>query len=158
MYSELCGEISVCSDCMLEHANGEISPDRDASQPEPWALLTLGFNVAMGGEHNDDCPNQPEWIGEECRCGDLEFSWASCEGCGSNLGGDRYRFTMYRLSLGEARQLFRETLGLARDVNRPIGERIGFIEYAGEFRAYMRDRFAERNRFANWARVAEIFA
>jgi hypothetical protein len=75
---------------MLIHANGETDPDRPADLPEPWSLIDFTqYNVAMGGEHSDDCDP------ENCECGDLGFSTSSCQGCGSGLHGDRYRFTLF---------------------------------------------------------------
>ncbi len=96
MSSEVIAEISVCLTCMFIHANGEYPGDPDdidPNEPEPWALLTDNEDPAMGGEHNERCT--PEDREEGCDCDDLGFSWSPCEGCGSRLGGDRYRFTVF---------------------------------------------------------------
>ena len=63
-------EFDVCVDCAMFIANGETPEDN----PE-FTLLPGwdGWHVVL--DSNDD--------------GDTHFSWSSCEGCGSRLGGDR---------------------------------------------------------------------
>lgn len=86
---EIIATMSVCQCCMLVHANGECCDD-DAHDTEPWAQLPEGWHPAMGVEdHNDGCDR------DNCECGDLGFSWQSCDGCGSALGGDRYAFVAF---------------------------------------------------------------
>ena len=64
-------ELSVCTDCLILAANGDMPADPDPTQPEPLAL----------------------WLNSPVIPGDAElgFSWQPCEGCGSQLGGDRYQ-------------------------------------------------------------------
>lgn len=91
----------VCSDCMHSHANGETgneSPDR-----EPWEALFArepeGSFVTMGmprEEHECDWAEDPEseaW--DTCECELSSFSWSTCEGCGSDLGGERHAFVLW---------------------------------------------------------------
>ncbi len=98
---ELGGTIWVCTDCMIVHANGEENPDRRADEPETWALWDDDkYELAMGmsrEEHNDGCPNSNDdtWGREDCDCEELSFTWSSCDGCGSTLGGERYAFTYW---------------------------------------------------------------
>jgi len=33
--------------------------------------------------------------GYGCDCEKRDFSWSPCDGCGSNLGGDRHAFTIW---------------------------------------------------------------
>src|SRR5215216_2320849 len=88
-------DLSVCVDCMLDHANGEVSPDRPSDLPPVWGAIEPGYSVTMGGEHNEECANFPEWQGEECDCEDLGFRTSACEGCGDFHHGDRFLFTLW---------------------------------------------------------------
>lgn len=93
MKSTILSEISVCTDCMLLHANGEFDPDRPTDEPEPLALITEGYSVTLGGEHTDMCELNEYG---ECDCDQLGFSGQPCQGCGSWLGGDRYLMTLWQ--------------------------------------------------------------
>lgn len=66
----------VCSCCLLAAANDDTSGHDDFCGDEPAPLSALSDYA--GTLHAE---------GEE---GDRGFSWRSCEGCGSQLGGDRY--------------------------------------------------------------------
>jgi hypothetical protein len=89
--------IWVCQDCMLMHANGECDPDRPETEPEPWAELPHA-DISMGmtdDQHDCGIPyDHPE--GRECDCEHIPFSWSSCDGCGSPLGGDRFAMTLFQ--------------------------------------------------------------
>jgi hypothetical protein len=67
----------VCTDCYFAHHYGATG----CEPSEPLALLD-GFELA----DNTDSDS-----GE----GIDEFSWSSCDGCGSTLGGSRYRLAMF---------------------------------------------------------------
>ena len=87
------GEIWVCVDCMLIHANGECDTDRPESEPEPWSTVDQSrFDVAMGGEHREVCDAGDS---DDCDCATNTFSTAQCEGCGSYLHGERHLFTLF---------------------------------------------------------------
>lgn len=73
--SEIIGEISVCVCCMLSHANGECCAEHEG--PEPLSLIGEGQSITMGD-------GDQEW-----------FSYDSCDGCGSPLGGDRFIVTLW---------------------------------------------------------------
>lgn len=93
--SEIICELSVCTDCMLTHANGECDPNRDPSEPEPLSKIGEGYSVTLGvAEHSEHCT--PEDQAEGCDCEQLGFSWSRCEGCGSFLGGDRFALTLWK--------------------------------------------------------------
>lgn len=68
--------LAVCEDCAQIIANGEISAYEDNG------AAVAAAQVAQWGEH-----------AAHLVLGDLEgswFSWESCEGCGSTLGGERH--------------------------------------------------------------------
>jgi hypothetical protein len=90
----------VCTDCMLMHCNGECGELPEGS-PVPLCLLA-GTDTTMGmllEEHEEECPNRlagREACREhECDCETRSFSWSSCEGCGSPLGGERHALTAW---------------------------------------------------------------
>lgn len=82
----------VCVDCLMTDVNGEIPEDRDDRSPLPWSKwddtreITLGL---MKEEHSCDGSDP------ECGCESIEFSWRSCDGCGSHLGGSRQAYTFH---------------------------------------------------------------
>lgn len=153
MFNELVGEIKVCTDCMIEHANGEAPFDRPADEPAPWSAIPFGYNVTMGGEHADGCDRDGE-----CECENLGFSWLSCDGCGSGLGGDRFLFTLWRLSADEARERFAGSLAIARDVTRTRTDRFNALVRAGEIRQYIGKLNKEQAGFARWIESHKVVA
>lgn len=70
--------LSVCTDCLIFIANGDL-PDEQPNLANRidrrWPAVE-GWNLVPGGESSDD--------------EGTEFSWRSCESCGSDLGGARY--------------------------------------------------------------------
>ena len=86
----------ACVDCLFMLANGEVE-DWTEDQTREWhqsVQKRLGaWNVDLGGEHVEECPNVAEdgsWIGDsDCDCEREEFSWSRCDVCGSGLGGSR---------------------------------------------------------------------
>lgn len=91
--------IWVCVDCLMTDSSGEPAENPDR---EPWNLLDRepeGSHVTMGlmrEEHScgyESDPDSSAW--EECNCADDEFSWSTCDGCGSSLGGSRHACTLW---------------------------------------------------------------
>jgi hypothetical protein len=150
---ELLGEIDVCEDCLFIHANGEYlgdPRDRTPDMPEAWALWGFGYHATMGGEHSETCTEADR--DEGCECDRRGFSWQSCEGCGSGLGGDRYRFTMWRVRPEYAHVAARLALESAR-VGRKIGDRLFTAERlveVAQWREYLASIAAETRRHNIW--------
>lgn len=81
-------EIAVCTDCLMLLANAEAF---DAEGNE--ITEQVGANI------------QDLWGNTEITLGSVDdtedtadegyFSWSSCDGCGSTLGGDRYTATAW---------------------------------------------------------------
>jgi hypothetical protein len=92
---------------MFADVNGSPSDDPDyAPDCEPWNRLPTveAFIGLVDVEHSDDCPVFPllengqrdEFNGsKECDCERMEFSWRSCDACGSTLGGAREAYTVW---------------------------------------------------------------
>ena len=83
--------IRVCEDCYLTHHGYDehelgYTPDR-----EPWGLLAGDDEVVdvSSGWVGDDLDDE-DYAGD-----DDGFSWSPCDGCGSRLGGNRYRMTIW---------------------------------------------------------------
>ena len=78
----------VCVDCYFSHhygaraVNGEwFAGDSDTpTDREPLTLLETASYVG-------------DWTDAESGEGIDSFSWRQCEGCGSTLGGERYRLS-----------------------------------------------------------------
>jgi hypothetical protein len=62
-------EVSMCIDCAVLAANGELAADRPSDHPEPLSRVVAGCVL----------------VGEA----EPHFSWAPCDTCGLALGGDR---------------------------------------------------------------------
>lgn len=115
--------IWVCNCCMLSISNGECCEGHNANNgeaftttvhysahfyagtdeittPAVWGLWdSMEYDVSMGGEHADGCPNGPDspTRGEQdCDCEIIPFSDTPCEGCGSTLHGERHAFTVFK--------------------------------------------------------------
>lgn len=63
-------QLSVCTDCILVLSNGAES-DEEAQAGERMSTIWAGYDIVLGGA-------------------DLGFSMATCDGCDSHLGGDRF--------------------------------------------------------------------
>jgi hypothetical protein len=86
----------VCTDCYFAHHYGylqhnraylvgpDFDPDKDVAECEPLALLA-------GLDLSDN-------VDSETENGIAEFSWTSCDGCGSRLGGSRYRLAVWKVT------------------------------------------------------------
>ena len=69
-------EIQVCVDCLTVTANGELLDGGPGSVAEHVRRMT-----ALWGDDVEIVPGSDD---------EGSFSWSSCDGCGSTLGGDRY--------------------------------------------------------------------
>lgn len=73
-------EAWACTDCSMLFANGETPPEMTEDETWAWqeniADRTAGYHVAVGDEEQ-------------------EFSWTSCDTCGSRLGGSRHAVTLF---------------------------------------------------------------
>ena len=72
-------ELWVCVDCYFTHhgVNETVAPDR-----EPLSLV-------------ENAAALTDWTDSETGEGIDAFSWSSCDGCGSTLGGDRFRLAQH---------------------------------------------------------------
>jgi hypothetical protein len=77
---------------MLDHANGEVDPDRPEDLPAVWSAVDPKLDIAMGGEHSEFCERGDD---SDCECERIEFSTSRCEGCGDSHHGSRYAFTLF---------------------------------------------------------------
>jgi hypothetical protein len=81
---------------MILDVNGDEPVDPTPGEPTPWAAwddteVTVGIT-----REAHTCDDPDAWQrGEDCGCEEREFSWASCDGCGSPLGGTRHAFTYW---------------------------------------------------------------
>jgi hypothetical protein len=93
--------IWVCQDCMLHHANGECGSCHldEGHDRDPMGLIDRpmsGRDMVTMGMLVTEHPCDYDWPdGSFCDCEIREFSWSSCDGCGSTLGGERHAFTMW---------------------------------------------------------------
>jgi hypothetical protein len=84
---------------MLTDANGECCADdsHGGDGIEPWSDVNAQFEITMGllaEEHHEECQVRITggWLVD---CERREFSWSSCDGCGSSLAGSRYAFALW---------------------------------------------------------------
>jgi hypothetical protein len=86
----------VCVDCYFAHHGADES---DApTDREPLSLIDDGAEVTDNtcSSHDGDDETACEYCGQtDYENGIQEFSWRSCEGCGSTLGGARYRLAVW---------------------------------------------------------------
>ena len=73
-------EIEVCSDCLMMMANGEIGDVSEAETEAHAAAMDAAWPMSEGWHLSPDHRESD----------DDTFSWQSCEGCKSSLGGDRH--------------------------------------------------------------------
>lgn len=74
-------DIEICVDCVMFTANGEVT----GSQGEDLTAEHAAKMAELWGDsvnHIHDVTN--------AETGEHWFSWSSCDGCGSPLGGSRY--------------------------------------------------------------------
>ena len=80
--------IMVCYCCYATAANGECCEDDYAHECGPLVLIDPSREITCGWVRDERL--------DESDAGDaLGFSWRTCEGCGSRLGGERYMLTVW---------------------------------------------------------------
>lgn len=80
-------EIAICVDCAMMVANGEGSPEWSEEETEKFL-----------DDMDRMWPTSEGWAIVLEPDGDIEFSWKTCESCGSILGGTRMKATAMRSS------------------------------------------------------------
>ncbi len=95
----------ICTHCFIHLVNGDCTDvmhaDPDASenacgQDGTTPLSEFGdMHVTPGmlSEEHSEGNAFAHNSHEECDCETISFSWSACDGCGSNLGGERYAVT-----------------------------------------------------------------
>ncbi len=91
------GTVWVCDCCLFaREGDGDGCDGNGGCQGEPWKSIADGHSVTFGmfsEEHA--CGREDGATVEECDCERRTFSWSSCEGCGSGLGGSRHAYTLW---------------------------------------------------------------
>jgi hypothetical protein len=80
-------ELSICEDCLMVLANGAETAEQEtaaAAMVAKWGDTV----ITLGSLECDACR------GEDGAC-EPWFSWRWCEGCGSQLGGNREHATAW---------------------------------------------------------------
>ena len=104
------GDVWVCTDCYIAHHYGRHEHDGlwySGESDEPCELEPLGklddvdLSDNTCSDHDADETRDDDYVLIEIPCthcgqtgyenGIQDFTWHSCHGCGSNLGGSRYR-------------------------------------------------------------------
>jgi hypothetical protein len=85
--------IWVCVDCRMADATGE---PQDGAECEPWSHANAELEPTAGLRREEhECGKELGLsLDTECGCEEETFSWSSCEGCGSDLGGSRWPYTV----------------------------------------------------------------
>lgn len=84
--------LSICVDCLFFLANG-VENDETERAAKRITRKWSATNITLGKLH-DECEH-PDTDEDRTDCESLGFSWYSCDGCGSGLGGDRYAATAW---------------------------------------------------------------
>lgn len=79
-------DIWLCEECMFFDVNGELPEDEERAQEIVEGFDRLGEVSSNFGNSEDE---------EDEEDGYLEFSWAPCDCCGTQLGGSRYRYALW---------------------------------------------------------------
>lgn len=100
-------ELRICTDCLCMAANGDVGDRGDigdlpehAQRVDDAHLYNLPGDDAQNNPNTRHAARMDAWTGglEVVPTGEGEgsFSWSSCDGCGSTLGGDRHEAVGFR--------------------------------------------------------------
>lgn len=99
MPSTVIGTIWVCDCCLFaREGDGDGCDGNGGCAGEPWKLIGDHESVTLGKtyeEHSCGIESGERMSAAECDCECREFSWSSCDGCGSPLGGRRHAYTLW---------------------------------------------------------------
>lgn len=97
--------LEVCTDCLQILANGSLGGDEEyrtteevvADMARIWGNLLGQITLGRLQEENETEEHYEEYLSGwgDGSDGNAGFSWSSCDGCGSSLGGDRYYATAW---------------------------------------------------------------
>lgn len=88
------GTLWVCTCCLFaREGDGDGCDGNGGCEGNPWAELADTDEVTLGLTFEE---HSCEPGAEECDCERKEFSWSSCDGCGSSLGGHRQAYTLWQ--------------------------------------------------------------
>lgn len=73
-------EFEWCTDCLMMDANGTLGDVSEEADVAHAAAMEVQWPTADGWHTHNVCD-------EDC---EGSFSWSTCDGCGSHLGGDRH--------------------------------------------------------------------
>ncbi len=104
-------ELNICTDCLMMLANGDVGDRGDIGELTEYQqdaddahLYNLpgddqwnNANTRHAARMNAHWPGEDGWelVPGDCE-GSCEFSWSSCDGCGSSLGGDRHHAVAWK--------------------------------------------------------------
>lgn len=86
--------LRVCVDCLTLLANGEEPPECEPGEHVAKMARWDGYSITLGWTAEEYARHDIDSEDEEAD--HLGFSWRSCDGCGSNLGGDRFAATAWK--------------------------------------------------------------
>lgn len=94
---------SICVDCLMLTANGEMPPDLTESQCHNYVRAieshpNYGAEMTLGHLHDSpdaQCWHAGEECGDDCECERTTFSSRECDVCGSDLAGERHDVTFW---------------------------------------------------------------
>jgi hypothetical protein len=96
METKEASQMAVCTDCLSVLANGECEyPSQTAADAHGEGMTRMlgDHEVTLGWPFT--AQDQEDWDAGIEIDDQLGFSWRSCDGCGSPLGGDRFKATIW---------------------------------------------------------------
>ena len=97
------GPYWVCTDCIMFLANGDLPADDSGAA----SAIVAGceredpYRWVCGGTCEEHAPteeNPRAWEAcSEAGCDEMDFSWRTCDCCGSKLGGSRHKASLIKV-------------------------------------------------------------